>query len=169
MSGEATINFTDQDAVDAVRAHTGRISGKLSWGFLILAAIVAALDLWAGIPILSDTLIFILVGAWAFFASWDWLARDWMVRRQFRQSAAMRSPLKVQWDDRSIQFDSDFSHANYRWDQFYRWAESSKSLLLYYNGQMFIHLPRRDLPEGAAEEMVALLRTAGVREKGRWQ
>ena len=169
MSGEATVNLSAQDAVDAARTHVGWVMGGLSWAFVLLALITAGIDLWAGVPVLSDTLIYILLGTWLFFFSWERLARDWMVRRQYRQSAAMRSPLRLHWDDQSITIDTDFSHANYRWDQFYRWAQSRRSLLLYYNGQMFIYLPRRDLPGGAAEEMAALLQAAGVREKGKRQ
>jgi hypothetical protein len=59
------------------------------------------------------------------------------------------------------------SNSEYRWGLFYRWRASKKSLLLYRDSQFFMVIPRRALPEGAADEMVAALKAAGVREKGR--
>lgn len=166
MSGEARFEFTAQDNVDAVHTHTGRIFGKLSWVLLGVAFLFPLIDLWAGVPILQDTAFFICLGLALFFLAWDYLARDWTVRRAFRQSEAMRRPLVLRWDEASITIDTDSSHANYDWGQFWRWMGSPKSLLLYRDSQMFIPIPRRALPEGAYEEMVAALRAAGVREKG---
>ena len=166
MSGEAPFSLTAQDNVDAVHAHTGRFFGKLSWVLLGVAFLFPLIDLWAGVPILEDRAFSICLGVALFFLAWDYLARDWAVRRAFRQSESMRSPLVIRWDDESLTIETGTSHATYDWRQFWRWMGSSKSLLLYRDSQMFIPIPRRALPEGAYEEMVAALRAAGVREKG---
>jgi hypothetical protein len=167
MSGEARFEFTAQDNVDAVHTHTGRIFGKVSWALLVVAFLFPIVDIWAGAPILEDTAFFIVLGLAMFFLAWDYLARDWTVRRAFRQSEAMRTPLVMRRDEKSITIDTDASHASFDWGQFWRWMGSSKSLLLYRDSQMFIPIPRRALPDGAYEEIVAALRAAGVREKGR--
>lgn len=167
MSGSAIVELTEQDQVDAVHAHTGRIFGKLSWALLMVALLFPVLDLWAGVPIIEDTAFWVCLGLAIFFLTWDWIARDWLVRRAFRQGKAMRSPNKVSWDNQTISFESSTSQATYRWDQFYRWMASKKTLLLYRDSMTMFPMPVRAFPEGAVDEMISALRAAGVREKGR--
>ncbi|HMI40388.1 MAG TPA: YcxB family protein [Sphingomicrobium sp.] len=169
MSGNTTFELIAQDHVDAVRAHTGRVFGKLSWVLLGVAFLFPLLDLWAGVPIMEDTAFWLCLGLALFFLAWDWIARDWIVRRAFRQGEAMRTAIRINWDDQAIRFETEISNSEYRWDRFFRWMASKKSLLLYRDSQFFIVIPRRGLPEGAADEMVAALRAAGVREKGLFQ
>lgn len=169
MSGTATYEMTEQDNVDAVNTHAGRLVWKMSGMFLVLALISFSLDWWVGFPIREDVAGWSCVGAWLFFMAWDWIARDWVVRRQFRQSQAMRSPVRLSWDEQAITFDTDLSHAVYPWKDFFRWVGSKASLLLYRDSAFFFPVPRRALPEGAFEEMIEALRVAGVREKGGFQ
>jgi YcxB-like protein len=169
MSGSVTYELSAQDNVDAINAHSGKFLGKLAWVFLFLAAINVAVDWWAHFPILNDSSTWTLVGAWIFFSAWDWIARDWIIRRQYRQSVKMRSPIKLSWDDEAVTFDTDKSHAVYPWKDFFKWMGSTTSLLLYRDAGMFFPVPRRALPDDAYEEMVQALRAAGVREAGRRQ
>jgi hypothetical protein len=74
----------------------------------------------------------------------------------------------VSWDNDTIRFESRSGHSTLRWDQFWRWMTSKKVLLLYRDSQTMFPIPLRGFPEGAAEEMIAALKAAGVREKGRW-
>lgn len=168
MSGSVSYEMVAQDNVDAVNTHTGRIASKLAWLLLLLALINFALDWWVWRGVLEDPIGWICVAAWAFFMGWDWLARDWVIRRQFRQSEKMRSPVQLSWDDHAITFDTDLSHAAYLWKDFHRWMGSPTSLLLYRDSSFFFPVPRRALPERGYEEMVAALVASGVREKGRW-
>lgn len=166
MSGEAHFELTAQDHVDAVNTHTGRLTGKLAWTLLAVALLFPVIDLWAGTPILEDTAFLVCLGLALFFLAWDYLVRDRMVRRAFRQSEGMRSPIRLSWDDEAVRFQTDTSDSRYEWSRFFRWMVSSKTLLLYRDSQMFLLIPRRVLPEGAADEMAAALKAAGVREKG---
>ena len=168
MNGRAAYEMTAQDNVDAVNTHTGKLAGKLAWLFLLLALISFGVDWWAGISISQDLAGWSCVFAWLLFLAWDWLARDWAIRRQFRQSLKMRTPIRLSWDDRAITFDTDLSHSVYPWQDFFCWMGSSTSLLLYRDSAMFFPLPRRALPAGAYEDMVEALRTAGIREKGKF-
>jgi hypothetical protein len=104
-----------------------------------------------------------------FFLAWDWMARDWVVRRAFRQGQAMHAPIRIEWDEQAIRFETEMSKSEYRWDRFFRWMASGKSLLLYRDSQLFLVIPSRAVPEGAVDEMVAALKSAGVRETGRWR
>jgi hypothetical protein len=169
MSGSATYEMIAQDNVDAVNTHTGKVASKIAWVFLLLAFINFGIDWWARISIFEDVAGWACVFAWLFFLAWDWLARDWVIRRQFRQSEKMRTPIRLSWDDQAITFDTDLSHAVYPWKDFFRWMGSRTSLLLYRDAAMFFPVPRRALPDGAFEEMVAALRAAQVPEKGRFQ
>jgi len=169
MSGSVTYELTAQDNVDAINTHSGRLLGKLAWIFLLLALVNAALDWWMGISVIEDGNSWTLLGAWIFFLGWDWIARDWSVRRAFRQGEAMRSPIQLRWDDVSITFVTDTSNARYGWSQFFRWMGSKTTLVLYRDSQFLIPVPRRVLPVGAYEEMVGALGAAGVREKGKIQ
>lgn len=167
MSGSATFELTAQDHVDAVHAHTGRILGRLSWILLGVAFLFPLIDLWAGMSIIDDTAFWICLSLAIFFLGWDWVARDWIIRHAFRQGEAMHPPIRIQWDPQAIRFRTEMSNSEYRWGLFYRWRASKKSLLLYRDSQFFMVIPKRALPEGAADEMVAALKAAGVREKGR--
>jgi YcxB-like protein len=169
MSGNATFELVEQDHVDAVHAHTGRIFGKLSWALLGVAFLFPLLDLWAGVPIIEDTAFWICLGLAIFFLTWDWIARDWIIRRAFRQGEAMHTAIHIEWDEQAIRFRTDMSNSEYRWDRFYRWLASKRSLLLYRDSQFFVVIPRRALPAGAAEDMIVALKASGVREKGRWR
>ena len=166
MSGSASYDMTAQDNVDAVNTHTGKIATKLAWVFLLLAFVSFAVDLWAGIPILADLPGWTCVFAWLLFLAWDWLARDWIIRRQFRQSAKMRSSIRLSWDEQAITFDTDLSHSVFPWRDFYRWKGSERSLLLYRDSAMFFPVPRRALPQDACDEIVEALNKAGVSKKG---
>jgi YcxB-like protein len=168
MSGSATFELVEQDHVDAVHAHTGRIFGKTAWALLFVAFLFPLMDLWVGASILEDTAFWIVLGLALFFLAWDWIARDWIIRRAFRQGEAMHTAIRIEWDEQAIRFHTDMSDAEYGWSRFYRWLASKKSLLLYRDSQFFIVIPRHALPDGAAEEMVAALKAAGIREKGRW-
>lgn len=168
MSGAASFELTEQDHVDAVHAHTGRVFGKISWALLFVAFLFPLIDLWAGMSILDDTAFWIVLALAIFFLVWDWVARDWIVRRAYRQGQAMRSPNDVTWDEATISFESASGHVTWRWDQFYRWMASKKTLLLYRDSQTMFPIPVRALPEGSRDEMIAALKAAGVREKGRW-
>jgi len=169
MSGTAILELTAQDHVDAVHAHTGRIVGKLSWVLLGVAFLFPLLDLWASASIIDDTAFWICLSLAIFFLGWDWVARDWVIRRAFRQGEAMHTPIRIEWDDQAIRLHTEMSNSEYRWDRFYRWMASKKSLLLYRDSQFFVVIPRRALSGGAAEEMIVALKAAGVREKGRWR
>ena len=169
MSGTATFELTAQDHVDAVKAHTGRVFGKLSWVLLGVSFLFPLIDLWAGVPIIEDTAFWICLGLAIFFLAWDWIARDWVIRRAFRQGEAMHTAIRIDWDAEAIRFHTDMSNSEYRWTRFYRWMASKKSLLLYRDSQFFIVIPKRALGAGEAEDMIAAMKAAGIREKGRWK
>ena len=168
MSGTATFELVAQDHVDAIHTHTGRIFGKLSWILLGVAFLFPLFDLWAGVSIIEDMAFWICLSAALFFLGWDWIARDWVIRRAFRQGEAMHSAIRIEWDQEAIRFHTEMSDSEYRWTRFYRWMASKKSLLLYRDSQFFVVIPRRALPAGAAEEMIAAMKAAGVKERGRW-
>ncbi len=165
----STFELVEQDHVDAVHTHTGRIFGKISWALLLVAFLFPLVDLWAGLPIMEDTAFWFFLAVAIFFLAWDWVARDWVIRRAFRQGEAMRSPIRIEWDEQAIRLKTEMSNSEYRWERFYRWMASKKSLLLYRDSQFFVVLPRRALPDGATEEIIAALQSAGVRQKGSWR
>ena len=165
MSGETTFELTAQDHVEAYHSHTGRITGKIAWSLLAVSLLYPLVDLWAGTPIIEDTAFFLFFGLALLFLAWDNLARDWTVRRAFRQSLPMRSPIRLTWDEQAIGFHTDMSDARYEWSRFFRWRAGKTTLLLYRDSQLFLLVPRRALPEGAVGEMIAALKAAGVKER----
>ncbi len=91
-----------------------------------------------------------------------------LIRRNFRQSSKMRTPIRLSWDDQDYARHR-LSHAVYPWKDFYRWTGSETSLAaLLRDNALFFPVPRRVLPAGVYDEMVQALTNAGVREKGRW-
>ena len=169
MSGTATYELTAQDHVDAVHTHTGRIFGKLAWVLLAAATLKGLGDVLRDQSFADDAAFWAMLGGATLLFAWDRFARDWIVRRNYRQGVAMHSSVRLGWDGEKISFHTDASQSEYRWDQFWRWIASGSSLLLYRDSQTFFPIPLRALPEGAAAEMISALEAAGVREKGRLQ
>ena len=165
MSGQVEFELTAQDHVDAVRAYTGRVSGKVSWALLFVALLYPIVDIWAGTSILEDTAFWVFLSLALLFLAWDWLARDWIIRRQFRESLAMRSPIRIRWDDSSLWMDTDNSQARYDWSQFYRWKATETTLLLLRDSGFFILIPRRAVGDEGLNDMVTALKAAGVKER----
>jgi len=169
MTGSATFETTAEDEIDAINTYAGRAAGVLAWLALLLAEISFGVSWWYGRPMIEDQFGWACLIACVLLFGWDKVGRSWMIRRQFRQSLKMRTPIRLSWDDQAITFDTDLSHAVYPWAGFFGWNGSKTSLLLYRDSAMFFPIPRRALSEGDYERMTDALRAHGVRELGKPQ
>ena len=164
MSGAANFELTAEDYVGAQRGHGKRLSAWLALLFFVCAILFALVDRRIGVSPWSDWNLWLVVTIGLMFLAWEFIARDAIIRRQFRQSLPMRSPLRTRWDEKSLWIDTDNSQARYDWNRFYRWSVSRTTLMLYRDKGFFIPIPRRAFEAEQFDDMVAALKAAGVKE-----
>ena len=165
MSGEAHFEVTAQDNVDGMRTHSGRISGWLALLLFGIGNLYVAFLIYNRMPVLEDWAVWAIYLLVVILALWEFVFRDTIVRRQFRQAQAMNSPARVRWDETSLSIDTDLSQARFQWSQFHRWTTSKTSLLLYRDAGFFFVVPRRAVGDQGIVDMVAALKAAGVKER----
>lgn len=64
-------------------------------------------------------------------------------RNYYRTAPELQSPMRVEVDERGMEFTSDTSTTSIRWDQFHGWKEDDDTLLLYISTLTMHILPRR--------------------------
>lgn len=85
-----------------------------------------------------------------------------LVRRQLRENKAVREVHLITWSERSYCVRSTKLQSNIPWDDYWRWRENRRVLLLYASSMQYQVVPKRLLPPGALEEIHAYLDKAGV-------
>lgn len=165
MSGEAHFELTAQDNVEGMRTHSGRMSGWLALLLFGIGNLYVAVLIYNHVPPLGDWSVWAIYLLVLLLALWEFIFRDAMVRRQFRQAQAMNSPARMRWDDSGLSIDTDRSQARFEWPQFHRWMRSKTSLLLYRDSGFFFVIPRRAVGDRGIEDMVEALKAAGVKER----
>lgn len=99
------------------------------------------------------------------------LAPRWGIRRMAKRIAAQNRGLaleqRAQWDEEGIRFSSERGEARLRWSDFHRWQRAPTMILLYLDETQFHPLPLRALAADQADEIVRLVKAAGVRPLGR--
>ena len=165
MSGEAQFELTAQDNVDAMRTHSGRLSGWLALLLFGIGNLYVAFLIYHHIPPLGDWAVWAVYLLCLLLLLWEVVFRDAMIRRQFRQAQAMNSPARMRWDETSLSIDTDLSQARFEWPKFHRWMVSKTSLLLYRDAGFFFVIPRRAVGDQGIDDMIAALKVAGVKER----
>ena len=84
-----------------------------------------------------------------------------MMRRQFRQSAALRDEQRFEFDDEAVFFSSARGHARLPFAELYAWAETDRLILLSQTEAYFNPVPKPALGEDAAV-LIRKLTEAGV-------
>ena len=160
-----TYVITEAQLVPAMQHHLMRrlTTGVVRW-LLIVAGVFAGL---AAVLIVAagtrpdPVLIAAIVGAGGgILAVHLWVAPH-LARRQFRQSAALRAPQSVTWDDAALRFDSERGHAVMPFAEFHGWSEADEVLMLYQTEMLFYPVPLPALGT-AAENLRDRLIAAGV-------
>ena len=84
-----------------------------------------------------------------------------MMRRQYRQSAALRDEQCFEFDDEAVFFSSARGHARLPFAELYAWAETDRLILLSQTEAYFNPVPKLALGEDAAV-LIRKLTEAGV-------
>ena len=85
-----------------------------------------------------------------------------MMRRQFRQSAALRDEQTLEFDEQGLVFTSSRGHVRLPFEEMHAWAETKKLILLSQTEAYFNPVPKAALG-GDAAVLVQTLRAAGVK------
>ena len=85
------------------------------------------------------------------------------VRRQFRQFKAASQPYQIAWSQRSYSARGPSLQSDIPWDDYWRWREDGRVLLLYPSSLQYQVVPKRLLPPGAVEQIRGYLTDAGIK------
>ena len=76
----------------------------------------------------------------------------WMARRMYRQQKLLRDPADLEWDDRGITFRSAAAHSTIAWEDYVKWKENDRLLLVYLADRLFQIIPKRVFASSADEQ-----------------
>jgi len=172
MAGEICIELVEQDHIDANRAWMLLFlrQPKTIARFALLlagAAIVLASLEWVEGGGADEIIRIAAVAAAAggggllLCLGLGYLLIPRRARRLFRQSATAGRPYRYAWSDEGLSFRSDTESGTRAWQDFYRWGESSRGVLLLLNERLFYIIPRRALTAAQAEDLRATVAAHG--------
>ena len=87
-------------------------------------------------------------------------------RRQFSQQKEFRGPMKVGINPAHIAVTSKNGFSNTPTEDFLKWAENGKSILLYRSDRLFNLVPKRVVSDAFHRSLMAELTRAGVPKAG---
>jgi hypothetical protein len=174
MSGSLRFAPTETDLKAAYALHM--LSGsKKRWLIMTAIGLIAGIVVAVITELEKPKDIMLMVGgmlAWALaislflylFTRFLWLPR--FVRRVYTQQKDLQRETDVIWDATGFTAENANGKAFLQWEHFHRWRRSKSMLLLYRSDALFNFLPLHD-PDfaQAADEMIAHLQAAGVKEK----
>lgn len=175
MNRHLDVQLREADVLRGYRAHYPIAPRKpLIVGALAVAACGALMSLLAGsldsfghaLPLIGGLpLLFIVL----FFAlqlgiHFLWLPR--FTRRVYAQQADIRLPFSQDWDDDHLTTVNANGTGTYKWADFHAWHRTEDILLIYRSEALFHIIPLSgEADQCAAEDIVALLQAAGVKQR----
>ena len=128
---------------------------------LVLAVLLVALDLYEDGALKLSTLIVIGVGIPLIWLI-PYLIAPRIMRRQFRQSAALRDENELEFDGESITFSNQRGHARIPFHELYAWSETERMILLHQTEAYFNPIPKQVMGDDH-RLLAAALDAAGVK------
>ena len=166
MHGPFEYRVDEDLVVEAMRRHmirrmTSGLIGTLIMAMLVLLVLLILLDLLAYGRLSRIALAFVVAVPLMLAVNHIWLVPN-LGRRQHRQSAALRAPSFIEWDEEEVRLGSEMGEARVPMLNFYCWDETENVVLLYQT-EMFFNLVPKAALDGAAPDLIARLQAAGVR------
>lgn len=133
----------------------------LLFAVLVLAVVLVFLDLFEDGALKLSTLIVVGLGIPLIWLI-PYLIAPRVMRRQFRQSAALRDEHEMIFDGESITFTNQRGHARIPFHELYAWSQTDRMILLHQTEAFFNPVPKQAMGEDY-RHLVAALDAAGVK------
>jgi hypothetical protein len=159
---DANFELTENDAVDAARAAYGRRlrQPRIVVALLLLyTGIIASLAFLLGKQILVELLIAALIAPPIAFAIIGRILVPGMARTNFRQSATLKGPMHVRWDEAGFSIEQQRGSVRLAWTELAGIRESGDLILLFQSDMIYNLVSMRDF---TAEQRADLQRCAGI-------
>ncbi|MBT8426772.1 MAG: YcxB family protein, partial [Erythrobacter sp.] len=85
-----------------------------------------------------------------------------IMRRQFRQSAALRDENQLEFDEEAVRFTNQRGHARIPFHELYAWSETDRMILLHQTEAFFNPIPKASMGDDYLL-LVSALEEAGIR------
>jgi len=121
--------------------------------YKVLGAIVLILFLWAAwLALTSDDFgafdVLFLVTIIAFVLNFT-VYIPWKTRRVYRQQKALQRELSFKFDDAGVSVSNENGQSVTPWDDYLKWKQNDRLILLYLSDCMYHMLPKRMFAESA--------------------
>jgi hypothetical protein len=154
-----TFQLEPDDYVAANRLHTRMIWRRprslASFAFLIPAYAGFLYLSWHAQPDtgLAIFISFVVICAIAFPPLSYLLYLPYKTRKVFHEQKNLHYPMTMSWSDAGFKVENQQGSAVTPWQDFFKWGEDSRILLLYHSSRLFYMLPRRVLTEAQLTDL----------------
>jgi hypothetical protein len=88
-------------------------------------------------------------------------------RKLFRQQKSLHAEASIGWSDKGFSYKSELTSSLHPWTHYRQWGENKDVLVMFLTDTQFNLVPKRDIPDGALEELKSLLAKAGIQRVGK--
>ena len=88
-------------------------------------------------------------------------------RKLFRQQKALHAQASIGWSDEGFSYKSELTSSRHPWTHYRQWGENKDVLVMFLTDTQFNLVPKREIPDGALEELRSLLAKAGIQRVGK--
>lgn len=128
---------------------------------LVLAVLLVLLDFLNDGALNLSTIIAVGLGIPLIYVV-PYLVAPSIMRRQYRQSAALRDENEIEFDEQAISFSNQRGHARIPYHEYYGWSQTDDMILLHQTEAYFNPVPKQALGQDW-QRLVEALEAAGVK------
>ncbi|NNC52782.1 MAG: YcxB family protein [Erythrobacter sp.] len=166
MHGPYTYRVDEADLASAGRHFFRRKVFQRPMNYLViaiigLAIVLVALDLFEDGALRLSTLLVVGLGIPLIWLI-PYLLAPVIMRRQFRQSAALRDENQLEFDEEAVRFTNQRGHARIPFHELYAWSETDRMILLHQTEAFFNPIPKASMGDDYLL-LVSALEEAGIR------
>lgn len=128
---------------------------------IVLAAVLFVLDLYEDGALKVSTVMLIGLGIPMIWLI-PYVIAPIIMRRQYRQSAALRDENQLEFDAEAVKFTNQRGHARIPFEELFAWSETDRMILLHQTEAFFNPIPKDAMGEDY-RLLASALETAGVK------
>lgn len=176
MSGTITLQYSADDLIYALRDRDLLQLRKRVVAALVLAILLGGIFCivhgsysWSSIAnIMADTTfsVLLLLVLLELCRRWIWIPRQ--ANSFLSERPHYKHPFKWHWDANELLVETGSEDSCFRWAGYRHWYQGRNALLLVTDDAIQFLPLNTEAQNHAANEIVAALKAAGVREKRKW-
>lgn len=135
-----TAQLTKNDVLKAQQLHA-KLSGA-QIALLLLGISILGFYLYAHVGLPPGVLIAGVVGGLLGVAGYYEVFLRYRCSKIYRQQKGLRVPYEISWDSECICFKSEMGEGRMKWDNFIKFNQNARFILLYYSDALFSIVPK---------------------------